>query len=81
MDGSPSYIIPITWELGFNGEVLSKFAQFVDVVEVAMSHPPKSGMDLVSLYNLVRSFLEGFEKLYVQKIQPKFQDVDCASGN
>ena len=40
--------------------------QFVNVVEVAMSHTPKSDEDLASLYNLVSSFLEGFERLYVQ---------------
>jgi hypothetical protein len=60
------YIIPIAWELGFNDDVLSNFTQFVDVVEVAMSHTPKSDVDLASLYNLVRYFLEGFERLYVQ---------------
>ena len=60
------YIIPIGLELGFNRNVLSNFAQFVDIVEVAMSHTPKSNEDLASLYNLVCSFLEGFERLYVQ---------------
>jgi hypothetical protein len=60
------YIIPIAWELGFNYDVLSNFALSVDIVEVAMSHTPKSDMDLAALYNLVRSFLGGFERLYVQ---------------
>ena len=31
-----------------------------------MSHTPKSDEDLASLYNLVSSFLKGFERLYVQ---------------
>jgi len=59
------YIIPIAAELGFNIEVLRNFAQFVDIVEVAMSHSPKSDDDLASLYNLIKSFLQGFERLYV----------------
>ena len=46
--------------------MLENFAQFVNIVEVAMSHSPKSDNDLVSLYNLVKSFLQEFEKLYVQ---------------
>src|ERR1700744_2622996 len=33
---------------------------------MAMSHSPKSDNDLVSLYNLVKSFLQEFERLYVQ---------------
>jgi hypothetical protein len=60
------YIIALAWELGFNYDVLSNLALFVDIVEVAMSHTPMSDMDLAALYNLVRSFLEGFERLYVQ---------------
>ena len=60
------YIIPIGWELGFDEEVLDNFAQFVNIVEVAMSHSPKSDGDLAALYNLVKSFLEEFERLYVQ---------------
>ena len=36
------YIIPIAWELGFNKDVLKNFAQFVNIIEVAMSHTPKS---------------------------------------
>ena len=59
------YIIPIAAELEFNKEVLENVAQFVDIVEVAMSHSPKSDHDLAALYNLVKSFLEGFERLYV----------------
>ena len=59
------YIIPIAWELGFNRQVLANFAEFVNIVEVAMSHTPKSDIDLVSLYTVAMSFLEGFERLYV----------------
>lgn len=59
------YIIPIAWELQFDKDVLENFSQFVDIVEVAMSHSPKSTGDLVSLYSLIQSFLEGFERLYV----------------
>ena len=61
------YIIPIAWELGFNKKVLANFAEFVDVIEAAMSHTPKSVEELVAMYNLVRSFLEGFEELYVDE--------------
>ena len=60
------YIIPIAWELKFNQDVLKNFAQFVDIVEAAMSHSPKSDMELASLYKLISSFLEGFERLYVE---------------
>ncbi len=60
------YIIPIAWELKFNDEVLRNFAQFVDIVEVAMSHSPKLNNDLLVLYKQVMSFLQGFEELYVQ---------------
>ena len=60
------YIIPIAWELGFDKEVLENFMQFVNIVEVAMSHTPKSDGDLAALYNLIKSFLEEFERLYVQ---------------
>jgi hypothetical protein len=60
------YIIPIAWELGFDEEVLENFVQFVNIIEVAMSHTPKSDYDLAALYILVKSFLEEFERLYVQ---------------
>jgi hypothetical protein len=59
------YIIPVAWELGFDKDVLRNFAQFVNIIEVAMSHSPKSTEDLASLYNLIKSFLIGFEELYV----------------
>jgi hypothetical protein len=59
------YIIPIAWELDFDNDVLRNFAQFVDIVEVAMSHSPKSNVDLVLLHNLIKSFLQEFERLYV----------------
>ena len=60
------YIISMAWELEFDKDVLENFAQFVNIVEVAMSHSPKSDNDLFSLYTLVKSFLQGFERLYVQ---------------
>ena len=60
------YIIPIAWELNFDEDVLENFAQFVNIVETAMSHTPKSNEDLAALYNDIWSFLEGFGKLYVQ---------------
>ena len=59
------YIIPVAWELGFNREVLENFVQFVNIIEVAMSHSPKSDEDIAALYNLVKSFLKEFERLYV----------------
>ena len=59
------YIIPIAWELHFDREVLKNFVQFVNIIEVAMSHTPKSDEDIAALYNLVKSFLEEFKRLYV----------------
>jgi hypothetical protein len=59
------YTIPIAWELGLDQEVLENFVQFVNIIEVAMSHSPKSDEDLAALYNLIKSFLEEFERLYV----------------
>jgi len=59
------YIIPLGWELGFNRRVLANFAKFVDIVETAMSHSPKSNEDLAQLYDLVVSFLNEYEDLYV----------------
>ena len=58
------YIIPVAWELHFDREALKNFVQFVNIIEVAMSHMPKSDED-IALYNLVKSFLEEFERLYV----------------
>ena len=59
------YIIPIAWELHFDREALKNFVQFVNIIEVAMSHTPKSDEDIAALYNLVKSFLEEFKRLYV----------------
>jgi hypothetical protein len=70
------YIIPIAWELGFNGEVLKNFSKFVNLVEGAMSHTPKSAIQLATMYGLAKSFLEGFENLYVHgdpNIVPRFR--------
>jgi Transposase family tnp2 len=60
------YIIPIAWELDFDEEVLKNFVDFVNIIEVAMSHSPKSDLDLANLHELIKTFLEGFERLYVQ---------------
>jgi Transposase family tnp2 len=60
------YIIPIAWELKFDFDVLENFMRFADIVESAMSHSPKSDEELAFLYILVKSFLQGFEKLYVR---------------
>ena len=59
------YIIPIAAELGFDVEVLRNFQQFVDIVEVAMSHSPKSDEELVLFHKQIKSFLLEFERLYV----------------
>jgi len=48
-------------KLGFDEDVLKNFAQFVDIIEVAMSHTPKSDEDLCALYILAKSFLEGLK--------------------
>jgi hypothetical protein len=56
----------MAWELGFDMEVLRNFAQFVDVIEVAMSHTPKSTEDLAALYRQIKSFFIEFERLYVE---------------
>jgi len=43
MDGSSSLVYYTNcMELGFNRRVLGNFAKFVDIVETAMSHSPKS---------------------------------------
>jgi hypothetical protein len=59
------YIIPMALELDFDWDVLSNFAQFVDIIEVAMSHSPKSTLELATLYVQIKSFLIRFEQLYV----------------
>ncbi|KAH9017510.1 hypothetical protein EDB84DRAFT_1276532 [Lactarius hengduanensis] len=59
------YIIPMAWELGFDMDVLKNFSQFADIVETAMSHSSKSDKNLASLHTLIKSFLQGFERLYV----------------
>ena len=64
------YIIPIAWELGFDREVLENFMEFADLVEIAMSHTPKSDKQLAAAYVLAQSFLEVFQRLYVHN-EPK----------
>jgi hypothetical protein len=61
--------------------VLENFAQFVNLVEAAMSHTPKSDEDLATCIILIKSFLEGFENFMFMNDPKRFQDVDCASGN
>ena len=51
------YIIPMAWKLGFDQDVLSNFAQFVKIIEVAISHSQKYTQDLALLYNQIKSFL------------------------
>jgi len=64
----------MAWELGFDEDVLENFVEFVNIVEVAMSHTPKCNDDLA----LSLKDLKGF--MFIM-IQPKFQGADCASGN
>jgi hypothetical protein len=75
------YIIPIAWELGFHEEVLENFVQFVNIIEVAMSHTPKSDDDLAALYTLIKSSLKGLRGFMFKMTLRRFQDAGCASGN
>ena len=59
------YIVPISWELGFNLEVVKNFALFSNIVEYAMTAVTRTDEDLVKLYNKIVLFLKGFESLYV----------------
>jgi hypothetical protein len=59
------YILPISWELGFNPEVVKNFALFSNIVEYAMTTVPQSEKDLSDLYHKIVDFLKGFESLYV----------------
>ena len=59
------YIIPIAWELQFDSEVLENFAEFVDIVETAMTISPRSEGDLAKLHGKACAFLYEFERLYV----------------
>ena len=59
------YIVPITWELGFNTEVVKNFALFSNVIEYTMTMVPRTEQDLAMLYQKIALFLKGFESLYV----------------
>jgi hypothetical protein len=59
------YIIPIGIELGFNPAVLENFSRFVKAVEMAMIISPRSETELAKLHGLFKTFLEGFERIYV----------------
>jgi hypothetical protein len=81
------YIIPIAWELKFDQEVLENFAKFVEIVEKAMSHTPKSNEDLAVLHIDAKSFLNGFDRLYVQndpesvKVQIVYLAINSCSNS
>lgn len=59
------YIIPIGIELGINTMALSNFADFVNVIEFAMTVKHRTTQELQDLKNLVIKFLTQFEELYV----------------
>jgi hypothetical protein len=59
------YIVPISWELGFNSEVVKNFALFSNVVEYTMTAVTRTREDLTKLYEKIILFLQGFQKLYV----------------
>ncbi|KAH6913248.1 hypothetical protein BKA70DRAFT_1096293 [Coprinopsis sp. MPI-PUGE-AT-0042] len=60
------YLLVIGTELGFDSIVLANFADFVGIVEFAMTPIPRSQTDLDSLLKRVVSFLNNYERLYVQ---------------
>ncbi|KAI0062598.1 hypothetical protein BV25DRAFT_1870331 [Artomyces pyxidatus] len=60
------YIIPIGIELGFDTRVLANFAEFVQIIEFAMTVKERSDEDLHELHLLINNFLQGYELLYVQ---------------
>lgn len=59
------YIIPIGLEVGFSPIVLENFSYFVDAVEMATTIKSRSKQELVDLHNLLRNFLEGFQRIYI----------------
>ena len=59
------YIIPIGIELEFNPVVLENFSHFVEAVERAMTVKPRSEDELRSLHQLLCTFLEGFQRIYI----------------
>ena len=61
------YILPIGIELGFNSALLQNFLDFVEIIEISMTIQGRTTEELANLHNLIKKFLEGFEKLYIGK--------------
>ena len=59
------YIVPISWELGFNPVVVKNIAIFSNIVEYAMTIVTRTDEELVKLYDKIVLFLREFESLYV----------------
>ncbi|KAF9521402.1 hypothetical protein CPB83DRAFT_928297, partial [Crepidotus variabilis] len=59
------YFIPIAIELALNSIVLSTFAQFVEIIDFAMTIKPRSEKDLEYLHDLITQFLTNYERLFV----------------
>ncbi|KAF9042339.1 hypothetical protein BJ165DRAFT_1349037 [Panaeolus papilionaceus] len=59
------YILPIGIEIGLSPLLLGNFAQFVHIVEFAMSIKPRSHADLCELQSVVWKFLRQYKQLYV----------------
>ncbi|KAF8878329.1 hypothetical protein BD779DRAFT_1447804 [Infundibulicybe gibba] len=66
------YLIPFGIELGFESRVLDNTAQFVGIIEFAMTIKPRSKADLDQLSKKVVEFLTGYEKLYIENDSQKF---------
>ena len=61
------YILPIGIELGLNPALLQNFSDFVEIIEISMTIQGRTTEELANLHNLIKKFLEGFEKLYIGK--------------
>ncbi|KAI0039342.1 hypothetical protein FA95DRAFT_1504300 [Auriscalpium vulgare] len=59
------YIIPLGTELGFNPTVLSNFAKFVEIADIAMAIRSHSPSELRVFHSLIKDFLEEYETIYV----------------
>jgi hypothetical protein len=59
------YILPIGIELGFSPALLENFSHFVEAIEFAMTTKPRTAKDIISLHDIIKRFLTGFEKLYI----------------
>lgn len=69
------YILPIGMEIGVDPAVLENLSYFVEAVEFAMTIKPRTDTELHDLHNLIKKFLQGFEKLYVGKDPQKISRV------